>query len=93
MPGSVAGSQLLLSTSAQKYHYRIPAITTTNKGDVILFSDYRYDSSSDIGTNWPGWNGVDSNGYTNIGHRIDQVVMHSSDNGANWSPHHNLTEQ
>lgn len=44
MPGSVAGSQLLLSTSAQKYHYRIPAITTTNKGDVILFSDYRYDS-------------------------------------------------
>lgn len=93
MPGSVEGSQLLLSTSAQKYHYRIPAITTTNKGDLILFSDYRYDSNSDIGINWDGWNGEDATGYKKIGHRIDQVMMRSSNNGENWSEPQNLTEE
>ena len=93
MPGSVEGSKLLFSTSAQKYHYRIPAITTTNKGDIVLFSDYRYDSNSDIGTNWTGWNGVDTSGYGKIGHRIDQVMRYSSDNGENWSAEKNLTEQ
>lgn len=93
MPGSVEGSKLLFSTFSQKYHYRIPAITTTNKGDVILFSDYRYDSNSDIGTNWTGWNGVDSSGYGQIGHRIDQVMRYSQDNGENWSKEENLTEK
>lgn len=93
MPGSVEGSKLLFSTFSQKYHYRIPAITTTNKGDVILFADYRYDSNSDIGTNWTGWNGVDNSGYANIGHRIDQVMRYSQDNGENWSEEENLTEE
>ena len=93
MPGSVEGSKLLFSTFSQKYHYRIPAITTTNKGDVILFADYRYDSNSDIGTNWTGWNGVDNSGYANIGHRIDQVMRYSQDNGENWSKEENLTEK
>lgn len=93
LPGSVKGSKLMFSTFSQKYHYRIPAITTTNKGGIVLFSDYRYDSNSDIGTNWSGWNGVDSSGYGKIGHRIDQVMRYSSDNGVSWSAEKNLTEK
>lgn len=93
MPGAAEGAKLMFATSAQKVHYRIPALATSNKGEVLLFSDYRYDSPSDIGTNWGGWNGVDGNGYRNIGHRIDQVVRSSKDNGDTWDAERNITNQ
>lgn len=93
MPGAAEGANLMFATSAQKVHYRIPALATSNKGEVLLFSDYRYDSPSDIGTNWGGWNGVDANGYRNIGHRIDQVVRSSKDNGGTWDAERNITSQ
>ena len=55
------------ATSAEGY--RIPAITVTNTGDIVAFSDARYTpNASDIGHG-----------------RVDLVVSRSTDNGKTWS--------
>lgn len=93
MPGGSANRTLLWRTKPMHIHYRIPALATTNRGDLIAVADYRYDSSADIGTNWTGWNGENYNGFGSIGHRIDQVSKISQNNGADWSEEKNLTSQ
>ena len=91
MPGGVKDRTLLFRTNPLQYHYRIPAVVTNNAGELVVVSDYRYDSSVDIGLNWGGWNGTDYSGYGNKGHRIDLVTKYSSNNGADWSAEKNLT--
>ena len=91
MPGGVEGRSLLFRTEPMQYHYRIPAVVTNNEGELVVVSDYRYDSYVDIGTNWGGWNGTDYSGYGNKGHRIDLVRKYSTNNGESWSEEKNLT--
>ena len=91
MPGGVEGRSLLFRTEPMQYHYRIPAVVTNNAGELVVVSDYRYDSYVDIGLNWGGWNGTDYSGYGNKGHRIDLVTKISPDNGQSWGAEKNLT--
>ncbi|MGN0288576.1 MAG: sialidase family protein [Lachnospiraceae bacterium] len=78
------GKQALWETSFGKVHYRIPAITTANNGNIVAVADYRYDTAYDLGTNWPG--------YNNLGHQIDLVKRTSLTNGRTWSISRNLTD-
>lgn len=93
MAGGAADRTLLWRTRPLDVHYRIPAIVTTNRGELLAVADHRYDALVDIGTNWPGWNGENYSGFGSIGHRIDQVTRLSTDNGASWSGESNLTSQ
>jgi len=77
------GKQALWETSPGKIHYRIPAITTANNGNIVAVSDYRYNTAHDLGTNWPGYGG--------IGHHIDLVSRTSLTNGKNWTSSKNIT--
>ncbi|MBR6771728.1 MAG: chitobiase/beta-hexosaminidase C-terminal domain-containing protein, partial [Lachnospiraceae bacterium] len=83
MPGQ-EGKQALWRTLWQEFHYRIPAITTNNQGELVAAADKRYGSLYDIGTNWPG---------LPYGHRIDLVVRKSENNGDDWGATKNLTEK
>ncbi len=77
------GKQALWETLPGKVHYRIPAITTANNGNIVAVADYRYDTAYDLGTNWPG--------YNQLGHQIDLVARTSLTNGKTWSASENLT--
>ncbi|MBR6770877.1 MAG: chitobiase/beta-hexosaminidase C-terminal domain-containing protein, partial [Lachnospiraceae bacterium] len=78
------GKQMLWMTLAREAHYRIPAITTANNGDLLAITDLRYGSHWDIGTNWSGHP---------HGHQIDLLLKISEDNGANWGDSINLTSK
>ncbi len=77
------GKQALWETAVGEVHYRIPAITTANNGNIVAVADYRYNTASDLGTNWEG--------YANLGHQIDLVSKTSLTNGRTWSASRNLT--
>lgn len=77
------GKQALWETLPGEVHYRIPAITTANNGNIVAISDHRYDTAYDLGTNWPG--------YANLGHQIDLVARTSMDKGTSWTASANLT--
>ena len=56
--------------------YRNPVILSLGDGNVLAFSEYRYDDVSELGRDY------DDSGY---GHRIDIVMRKSVDNGETWS--------
>jgi sialidase-1 len=61
--------------SDESRFYRNPAILSLGEGNVLGFSEYRYDDVSELGHN------VDDSDY---GHRIDIVMRKSTDYGATW---------
>lgn len=81
VPGQ-RGKTILWDSPVGNDYYRIPAITTANNGDLVAVTDYRYDSNSDLGDNWPGHP---------RGHQIDLITRTSEDNGKTWSDSNNLT--
>ncbi len=66
-------SQTTLWTSSQSNptYYRIPALLKTGTNTLLAFTDYRYDSTEDLGK--PA-----------SGHKIDVVMRKSTDGGATW---------
>ena len=52
-------------------YYRIPALLRISDTDILAFTDYRYDSTEDLGK--PA-----------TGHKIDVVMRKSTDGGISW---------
>lgn len=63
---------LWTASQSQAKYYRIPVIIRTADGGIAAFTDYRYDSTEDLGK--PA-----------SGHKIDVVMRKSMDNGLTWS--------
>lgn len=59
----------------EAHYYRNPAILNIGTNTVLAFCDNRYDNVNGLGKDYDG---------SDYGHRMDVIVMKSTDNGATW---------